>query len=184
MPEFEPRPPLVPPFIPSARADSDADTDFELMTAPLEEELRPQREGLPPGYRMRTEAHYVDQLVARAPVPQVRAGRLRALAVTSRTRAPALPEVPTMAEAGMPDYEVVLWTSLFAPAGTPRAVVEAIHGQVVKSLQLPDVRERLAGIGVDAGPTAEIDVPLMMMVPLSMTRPVPSMTRPPTKAVT
>ena len=73
MPEFEPRPPLVPPFIPSARADSDADSDFELMTAPLEEELRPQREGLPPGYRMRAEAHYVDQLVSRAPVPQVRA---------------------------------------------------------------------------------------------------------------
>jgi hypothetical protein len=63
----------VPPFIPSARADSDADHDFELMTAPLEEELRPQREGLPPGYRMRAETHYVDQLVARAPVPQVRA---------------------------------------------------------------------------------------------------------------
>jgi len=83
-------------------------------------------------------------------VPQVRAGRLRALAVTSRTRAPALPDVPTMAEAGMPDYEVVLWTSLFAPAGTPRPVIEAIHGQVVKSLQIPDVRERLAGIGVDA----------------------------------
>jgi signal transduction histidine kinase len=73
VPEFEPRPPLVPPFIPSARAESDADNDFELMTAPLEEELRPQREGLPPGYRMRTEAHYVDQLVARAPVPQIRA---------------------------------------------------------------------------------------------------------------
>lgn len=73
VPEFEPRPPLVPPFIPSARADSDADNDFELMTAPLEEELRRQREGLPPGYRMRAEAHYVDQLVARAPVPQVRA---------------------------------------------------------------------------------------------------------------
>ncbi|HEX2650674.1 MAG TPA: tripartite tricarboxylate transporter substrate binding protein [Burkholderiales bacterium] len=83
-------------------------------------------------------------------VPQVRAGRLRALAVTSRTRAPALPDVPTMAEAGMPDYEVVLWTSLFAPAGTPRPVIEAIHSQVVKSLQLPEVRERLAGIGVDA----------------------------------
>jgi ParB-like nuclease family protein len=73
VPEFEPRPPVVPPFIPSARPDSDADTDFELMTAPLEEELRTQREGLPPGYRMRAEAHYVDQLVARAPVPQVRA---------------------------------------------------------------------------------------------------------------
>jgi len=66
----------VPPFIPSARADSDADNDFELMTGPLEEELRTQREGLPPGYRMRAEAHYVDQLVARAPVPQVRAVRI------------------------------------------------------------------------------------------------------------
>lgn len=82
-------------------------------------------------------------------VPQVRAGRLRALAVTSRARAPALPDVPTMIEAGMPDYEVVLWTSLFAPAGTPRPVVKAIHGEVVKVLQLADVRERMAGIGVD-----------------------------------
>ena len=89
-------------------------------------------------------------------VPQVRAGRLRALAVTSRSRAPALPDVPTMAEAGMPDYEVVLWTSLFVPAGTPRPVIDAIHAQVVKALQLPDVRERMAGIGVDpVGDTPE-----------------------------
>jgi tripartite-type tricarboxylate transporter receptor subunit TctC len=49
----------------------------------------------------------------------------------------------------MPDYEVVLWTSLFAPAGTPRPVLEAIHGQAVKVLELADVRERMAGIGVD-----------------------------------
>ena len=82
-------------------------------------------------------------------IAQVRAGRLRALAVTSRARAAALPEVPTMIEAGMPDYEVVLWTSLFAPAGTPRPVVDAIQAQVLKALQLPEVRERMAGIGVD-----------------------------------
>jgi len=53
---------------------------------------------------------------------QIKAGRLRALAVTSRTRAPALPDVPTMIEAGMSQYDVVLWTSLFAPAGTPKPV--------------------------------------------------------------
>ena len=80
---------------------------------------------------------------------QIRAGKLRALAVTSRARSSALPDVPTMIEAGMPDYEVVLWTSLFAPAGTPRAVIDAVQAQTAKALQLPDVRERMAGLGVD-----------------------------------
>ena len=89
---------------------------------------------------------FVDSSPAMA---QVRAGRLRPLAVTSRARAAALPEAPTMIESGMADYEVVLWTSLFAPAGTPRPVIEAIHGQAVKALQLADVRERLAGLGID-----------------------------------
>ena len=89
---------------------------------------------------------FVDSLPV---MPQVRAGKLRALAVTSRTRAQALPEVPTMIEAGLKDYEVVLWTSVFAPAGTPRAVIDAVHGQIVKALQLADVRERMAGLGVD-----------------------------------
>ena len=80
---------------------------------------------------------------------QIRAGRLRALAVTSRTRAPVLPEVPTMIEAGMADYEVVLWTSLFAPAGTPRTVLDAVHAQVLKALQHPEVRERMAALGIE-----------------------------------
>jgi len=82
-------------------------------------------------------------------LPQIRAGRLRALAVTSRARAPALPEVPTMIEAGMHDYEVVLWTSLFAPAGTPKPVLDAIHAQAVKTLQQAEVRERMAGLGIE-----------------------------------
>ena len=89
---------------------------------------------------------FVDAAPAMA---HVRSGRLRALAVTSRARAAALPEVPTMIEAGLPDYEVVLWTSLFAPAGTPRSVIDAVQAQVAKALQQPDVRERLAGLGVD-----------------------------------
>jgi tripartite-type tricarboxylate transporter receptor subunit TctC len=82
-------------------------------------------------------------------VAQIRAGRLRALAVTSRTRAAVLPEVPTMVEAGLAQYEVVLWTSLFAPAGTPRPVLDALHAQAVKALQLPEVRERMASLGIE-----------------------------------
>jgi tripartite-type tricarboxylate transporter receptor subunit TctC len=53
-----------------------------------------------------------------------------------------------MAEAGMADFEVVLWTSLFAPAGTPRPVVDRIQQQVAKTLQMPDVRERMLGLGI------------------------------------
>ena len=82
-------------------------------------------------------------------MPQIKAGRLRALAVTSRTRASSLPDVPTMIEAGMGKYEVVLWTSLFAPAGTPKPVLDALHAQTVKALQVPQVRESMAGLGID-----------------------------------
>ena len=81
-------------------------------------------------------------------VGQIRGGRLRGLAVTSSTRAASLPELPTMAEAGMADFEVVLWASLFAPAGTPRPVIDRIQQQVAKTLQMADVRERLLGLGI------------------------------------
>jgi tripartite-type tricarboxylate transporter receptor subunit TctC len=80
---------------------------------------------------------------------QIKGGRLRALAVTSRTRAAVLPDVPTMAEAGLPQYEVVLWTSLFAPAATPRPVLDALHAAALKALQAPEVRERMAALGTD-----------------------------------
>ena len=82
-------------------------------------------------------------------VGQIKAGKLRALAVTSRTRAPVLPEAPTMIEAGIADFEVVLWTSLFAPAGTPRAVVEKLQQQIAAILRLPDVAERMAALGIE-----------------------------------
>lgn len=82
-------------------------------------------------------------------VAQIRGGRLRALAVTSRTRAAVLPDVPTMVEAGLADYEVVLWTSMFAPAGTPRPVLDALHAQTLKALQVSEVRERMAALGID-----------------------------------
>ena len=84
-------------------------------------------------------------------VAHIKSGRLRGLAVTSRARAAVLPELPTMAQAGMPDFEVVLWTSLFAPAATPPAVIERLHQQIAKVLQMADVRERIASFGIDPG---------------------------------
>ena len=81
-------------------------------------------------------------------VGQVRGGKLRGLAVTSRTRAESLPELPTMIEAGMADFDVVLWAGLFAPAATPGAVLERIRQGTVKALQLPDVRKRMLDLGI------------------------------------
>jgi len=78
----------------------------------------------------------------------VQAGELKALAITSTKRSPIMPDVPTMAEAGLPDYEAVGWQGFMAPAATPRAIVGRLNQQIVKALQAPDVRDRLLGQGV------------------------------------
>lgn len=75
--------------------------------------------------------------------PQIKAGRLRAIGVTSLKRSPAMKEVPAIAETGLPGYEVSTWYGLFAPAATPRPVVEKLNAELVRILALPDVRERL-----------------------------------------
>jgi tripartite-type tricarboxylate transporter receptor subunit TctC len=80
----------------------------------------------------------------------VRAGRLRALAVTGPERAATLPDVPTMAEAGYPDFVVTTWYGLLVPAATPPAVVARIHADTVRLLEQPDLRRRLADQGMDA----------------------------------
>ncbi len=82
-------------------------------------------------------------------LPFVKAGRLRALAITDRKRSPLLPEMPTLDESGLKGYEIVGWNGLFVPAGTPPAIVNKLHAAVVKALALPDVRERLATMGAD-----------------------------------
>ncbi len=82
-------------------------------------------------------------------VAQIRAGKLRGLAVTSPKRAPFMPEMPTAIEAGVPEFEVVLWTSLFAPAGTPDTIVRKLQGEIAKIVQLPEIRERMTAIGID-----------------------------------
>ena len=82
-------------------------------------------------------------------VAQIKAGKLRGLAVTSPKRAAFMPEMPTVIEAGVPEFEVVLWTSLFAPAGTPLAIVRKLQGEIAKILQIPEIRERMTSIGID-----------------------------------
>jgi tripartite-type tricarboxylate transporter receptor subunit TctC len=82
-------------------------------------------------------------------LPHIKAGKLRALGVSSATRSEALPEVPAIAEAGLPGYESVQWYGLLAPAGTPRDIVARIHAETARALRLPDVRERLAADGAE-----------------------------------
>ncbi len=78
---------------------------------------------------------------------QIKGGKLRPLALTGAKRSPALPEVPTMAEAGVPGYEVYEWNAIFAPAGTPGAVVNRIADAIAKAVQSPEFRERVASLG-------------------------------------
>jgi tripartite-type tricarboxylate transporter receptor subunit TctC len=82
-------------------------------------------------------------------LPLIKAGRIRALAVASARRVPALPDVPTIAEGPLPGFESSSWQGFFVPAKTPRDAVDAIHRETVKALNAADVRERLAAIGVD-----------------------------------
>jgi tripartite-type tricarboxylate transporter receptor subunit TctC len=89
-------------------------------------------------------------------MPHVRTGRLRALAVTSAKRSDIVPNIPTMAEAALPGFEMSAWHALFAPAATPPAVLKKLADEVVRALRQPDVKERLAAQGVDAvGTTPE-----------------------------
>lgn len=89
-------------------------------------------------------------------LPHVNSGRLKAIAVTSAKRAPAVPNLPTVAEAGVPGYEATSWNGIFAPAKTPRPIIDKIHAEVVKILNTPDVREKLIAAGSDpVGSTPE-----------------------------
>ena len=81
--------------------------------------------------------------------PHVRSGKLRALANSSAARLPAFPDVPTAQEAGLPGYQVITWYGVFAPAGTPPAIVNRLHADLVKAMQTPDVKSKLDGIGAD-----------------------------------
>lgn len=83
-------------------------------------------------------------------MPHVRAGKLRALAVTSAKRSPAAPEIPTVAESGLPGFEAIAWNGLLAPAGTPRDVLSKISSELRSAMEQPDVRERFEAQGFAA----------------------------------
>jgi len=85
-------------------------------------------------------------------LPHIREGRLSALAVNASRRSPALPDVPTLREAGLADADYPIWFALFAPARTPREIVERLNAETLKALQTPTVREKLAALGVDPMP--------------------------------
>jgi tripartite-type tricarboxylate transporter receptor subunit TctC len=85
-------------------------------------------------------------------LPLVKSGDVRALAVTSATRSPAAPNIPTMAEAGLPGYEASSWFALTAPAGVPKEVIARINAETIRVMNLPDVREKLTALGLDVAP--------------------------------
>ena len=85
-------------------------------------------------------------------IPSIKAGKVRGLAVTSPQRAPAAPDLPTMSESGVPDYDVVSWYGVHAPIKSPRAVIERVNREINRILNEPDVRDRLVSLGMDPMP--------------------------------
>ena len=83
-------------------------------------------------------------------ITQVKAGKLRALAVTTAKRSAIAPELPTLAESALPGFEVSTWQAVMAPAGTPRDIVQRLNAEVAKAMALPEVRERFLSFGTDA----------------------------------
>ena len=88
----------------------------------------------------------------------LKSGQVRGLAVTAPSRAPEFPDLPTMAESGVPDMEVVSWAGFFAPARTPAAIVKKLQDEAIRAVKLPDVRQRMKALAVDpvGGTSAEL----------------------------
>ncbi|MEJ0070141.1 MAG: tripartite tricarboxylate transporter substrate-binding protein [Pseudomonadota bacterium] len=111
---------------------------------------------------IQTHVHEPDQRL-----PQVREGRLRALAVSTAARAPAAPEIPPVAEAGVPGFDVFIWFGITAPAGTPPAIIDQLAAEIARIQAMPEVVKRLADVGADpiiegpAGLAARIDAEIL-----------------------
>jgi tripartite-type tricarboxylate transporter receptor subunit TctC len=82
-------------------------------------------------------------------IPVVREGKLRAIGVTSAKRSPSAPEIPTISEQGLPGFEATSWFAVFAPAGTPKPVVDRLHAEIVRIFNLPDVQAKMKTLGLD-----------------------------------
>jgi tripartite-type tricarboxylate transporter receptor subunit TctC len=89
--------------------------------------------------------------------PQLKAGNIRALAVTTKARSPVLPDVPTMEEAGVKDFEDITFNGLTSPAGTPREILVKLHAEIAKVMQTPELRDRFNAQGIELTPSASPD---------------------------
>ncbi len=100
---------------------------------------------------------HIGVMFAAAPtvLPQIRAGKLRGLATTGARRSAYAPEIPTIAESGYPDFDVVLWNALFAPAATPPAVLARLHGEIDRILEMPEVKDSLLKQGAEVRPMSD-----------------------------
>ncbi len=100
-------------------------------------------------------------------IPHIKAGKLRALAVTTTSRSGVAPDVPTMVEAGLAGYELSSWQAVFAPAGTPRPIVERLNSEIVKILRSPEMLKRFGELGLDtvASTPAELAAVIKADVP-------------------
>jgi tripartite-type tricarboxylate transporter receptor subunit TctC len=88
---------------------------------------------------------------AASATPPIKGGKIRPLAITTAKRSPVLPDLPTVAESGLPGYEVLTWYGLLAPAATPKEVVARLNTEVSKILQMPDIKQRIADISSETG---------------------------------
>ena len=86
--------------------------------------------------------------------PQIEAGKVRAFGVSTATRSGSMPDIPSLAEAGVPGYEAVQWYGFLAPAGTPAAIITQIHAESMKALNSADMKEKLANDGAEPSPTS------------------------------
>ncbi len=101
-------------------------------------------------------------------LPHVRAGRMKALGVTSLKRSAAAPEIPSLAEQGMEGYDVVLWYGMLAPTGTPKPIVDKLHAALVEFAASADVREKLSALGAE--PTSSSQAEFAAMIKRDITR--------------
>ena len=82
-------------------------------------------------------------------IPHIKSGKLKPIAVSGENRSPVLPGVPTFSEAGLPGYQATFWHGVLAPAGTPKELIDKLSGEFAKILAMPDIKEKLAGQGVE-----------------------------------
>ena len=82
-------------------------------------------------------------------VPQIKSGKLKAIAVSGETRLPTLPQVPTFAEAGLPGLDIAFWQGIFAPGATPKGIVDKLSAELARILAMPDIKEKLVFQGME-----------------------------------